>query len=173
MSGPQVLGLDLSLSSTGVALPDGSTVRVRPRPASLRGPQRLTNLWLGIREAIGPWRPQLVVIEDYAPGSIGLSGKLANAELRGVVVQRLSLALPDASFAPIRPNTLKRWATGNGAAKKPAMMAAAARRGWADTGCDDEADAFLLRALGLQYLTGQGSEEELAICDAIAWPTTL
>lgn len=167
----QVVGLDLSLSSTGLALPDGTTRRIKPKPASLRGPARLTNLWASLREALGGWRPELIVIEDYAPGSIGISGKLANAELRGVVVQRLYLALgPTTTFAPIKPNTLKRWATGNGAAKKPEMMRAAARRGWADTGCDDEADAYLLHRLGLQYLTGEGDEYELEICDSIAWP---
>lgn len=169
MSG-QVIGLDLSLGSTGLALPDGATRRIRPRPASLRGGPRLTAIWSQLRAELAGCSPELIVIEDYAPGSIGISGKLANAELRGVVIQRLSVALPEATFAFIKPNTLKRWATGSGVAKKPAMMAAAARMGWAETGCDDEADAFLLRALGLQYLTGQGPAHQLEICDSIAWP---
>lgn len=175
MTAPHVVGLDLSLSGTGVAHADGTTETLRPKPAAMRGGPRL--IWLRDRLTpafLGdhlPGRIDLVVIEDYAPGSIGISGKLANAQLRGVVEAALAEHSPVTAVAFIKPNVLKRWATGNGGADKGQMVAAAVAAGWAgDPKRHDEADAFHLRAMGLQYLTGEGDPRQLEVCDQAVWP---
>ena len=171
MSAPNVVGLDLSISATGIALPDGTTLTIKPKPANLRGGARLSYLADRLDDLIKFSPLDLVVIEDYSPGAIGIAGKLANAQWRGVVEMMLHDFQRAAPVAFIKPNTLKRWATGNGAADKPAMVAAAIAAGWTgDPKRHDEADAYHLRAMGLQYLTGQGTAAQLEVCDSTAWP---
>ena len=170
MSAPTVIGLDLSLSGTGVADVDGFTRTIRPKPATLRGGARLDFLLDALLLPILS-RPTLAVIEDYSPGSVGISGKLANAELHGVVTLALHQHSPSTVIARIKPTSLKRWATGNGGAKKDEMVAAALAAGWTgDPKRHDEADAWHLRALGVQFLTGEGPAWQRELCDAMAWP---
>ena len=165
-----MVGLDLSLSATGVALVDGETVTIKPKPATLRGGERLAFIADALHNTI-TLTPRLVVIEDYSPGSVGISGKLANAELHGVVTLLLHRRDPGIVIARIKPSALKRWATGNGGAKKPEMVEAAIAAGWrGDPKRHDEADAWHLRALGLQFLTGAGPAWQRELCDGMAWP---
>lgn len=166
--GPVVMGLDLSVSSTGVARADGTTESLRPKPASMRGGERLD--WHA--ERIAPLLPgvTLLVVEDYSPGSVGIQGKLTNAGLRGVV-EREAYRAGVGAIAFVKPATLKRWATGNGGADKHQMVRAAQNAGWTgDPKRDDEADAWHLRRLGLQFLVGGGTPEQQQVCDSIAWP---
>lgn len=168
-----VIGLDLSLSGAGVARADGSTYTAKPKPATMRGGARLAFL----RDLIVPALTldgspvDLVVIEDYSPGSVGLSGKLANAQLRGVI----ELAAHEAgvtAIALVRPGTCKRFATGNGTADKAAMVRAAQAAGWVgDPKRDDEADAFHLRRMGLAAITGADTAAQQDAVDAVVWPT--
>ena len=69
------------------------------------------------------------------------------------------------------PWTLKRFATGNGAADKPAMVARAVELG-AETDDHNQADAFLLRHLGRM---GAGdisptTAHEAEVVAALTWP---
>lgn len=166
MNAPKVAGLDLSLARTGICYPDGTTSTTKVRPASMKGGPRLVQ----ILEQLDPLfltYPDLVVIEDYSPGSIGIAGKLANAELHGCVLHRC--ALNGVPVAKVRPSALKRWATGNGSADKLQMVAAALEAGW-DGDTHDEADAFHLRGMGLHHLTGEGDPARQAWADSVAWP---
>lgn len=165
-----VIGLDLSIASTGVARVDGSTCLVKV-PTKLRGGERLGNLREGLIVAVELHTigyPDIAIVEGPSLGSPGIAGKLSNAEWRGVVLCWLHQSGIPVAIVP--PLSLKQWATGNGLAKKEAMMAAATERGWENPsvkGADDLADAFLLRACGLAVIAGE-DHPALAKVD---WPS--
>lgn len=166
MSAPKVVGLDLSLSRTGYADGDGITGVIKPRPAKLRGGGRLHAVMVELRRLLAS-SPVLVVVEDYSPGSVGIAGKLGNAELHGCVLEHC--AAEGIPVVKLRPATLKRWATGNGSADKEAMMSTARAEGWVGT-YDDEADAWHLRTAGIAQLSGGVPAWRLELLDAVQWP---
>lgn len=148
-----VLALDLSLTSTGVALPDGTALTLSPRQ---RGVERLA--WY--RETIlaiaaGPHADgmptaaaDLVVIEEYA-FSRAAAHSHELGELGGVI--RLALADHGQPWVAVNPSALKRYATGKGNASKNDMLLAAVKRLGYDGSCNDEADALWLRAMALDH----------------------
>jgi Holliday junction resolvasome RuvABC endonuclease subunit len=148
--GPDVVGIDLSLTGTGIAYANGSTVTINT--AGLRGPERLVVIRDAVRAAldVAEWAPDLVMLEGYAYGRPNKAHELG--ELGGVV--RVALheecrGFPSMGWALVPPPRLKKFATGKGVADKTAMVVAARDRlGWA--GMDNnQADALWLRAMGL------------------------
>lgn len=169
----RIVGLDLSLVSTGIALPDGTTVTLNARHADPRE-RRLNQLGTDLTKILAPHRPQLAVIEGYSLHSPGPLGMVRRAEWVGnalVVLRRMRCPVLE-----VPPATLKSWATGNGNAKKDAMVAAAIDGG-GDPGNDDEADAYLLWAIGQLTVNdrdlfndAKGRIRRLALADQLAWP---
>jgi Holliday junction resolvasome RuvABC endonuclease subunit len=160
MTTPRIVGLDLSFTKAGIAYPDGRTAVLRaPTSAGGRTPyERLyrhaTNVVANVRLAT----PDLVVVEDYAPNSKGALATIRGAEVGGFVRASLwRLAIP---FELIRPNELKAFATGRGNADKAAMIGAAIDRGARTDVDDDEADAYLLRAMALETITARATDDE-------------
>lgn len=146
---PKVIGLDLSLTSTGIAYGNGSWERIRP--GKLRGMERLGKLVsevLWALEAGPPGPPRLVVIEGYTYATTNSAHVLG--ELGGIV--RWELHRLKVPYAVVAPSKLKTYATGKGTGKKTAMVVAARERLGLDVMEDDEADAIWLRALGLDLL---------------------
>lgn len=150
MSGLAVVGVDLSLTATGIAYADGSTATVNTN--RLDGPIRLIVIRDAVRAALDvhEWAPDLVVIEGYAFGRPKQAHQVG--ELGGVV--RVALReeqdeFPHMGWCVVPPAKLKKFATGKGTADKTAMVVAARERlGW--DGLDhDQADALWLRAFGL------------------------
>ncbi|MFE9810669.1 hypothetical protein [Streptomyces sp. NPDC005548] len=146
----QVIGLDLSITSTGVCLPDGSTFRIRTRQKD--GPRRLTVIRDRLTIEIAEQRPQLAVIEDL-PTKMHPRSLKPVAALHGVV----QALLVDAGvpWAYIAPATLKKFAADNGGASKTDMTAAAFLADGAtfenDEGAD-QVDAWWLRAAGFDWV---------------------
>jgi len=145
------MGLDLSLTGTGVALTDGSTALIKT--GSLRGCERLAHIRHEVTSLV--FAPDgamvhLVVIEDYAAHSPG--NEAPKAELHGVIL----LALYDWSIpvALVNPATLKKYATGKGTAKKEDMKLAAYKQFGREFPSNDECDAFFLRCMGLEATSG-------------------
>lgn len=149
MSDHKVLGLDLSLRSTGICSTSGEP-RAIVTHKDLRGMPRLAYLVGVIEHELASWPPDLVVIEGYSFGS--KSDTLTQlAELGGIVRWEVlrRRGLP-ALIVP--PQTLKLYATGKGSGTKtPVVVAARDRLGYGGVN-DDEADALWLRALGLDWL---------------------
>lgn len=165
-----VIGLDIS-GETGVALGDGTLTRLRLRTTAAEPGRRLHELADGFEHLIRryPPLPELAVLEGPSLGGPGVTGKLTLAGFRSVILLRLFEVGVEAVL--ITPGALKRYATGNGSAKKPAMIAAAEELG-ARPRNDDEADAFLLRhlgraAYGLEELVLPHRQEVVA---AQTWP---
>ncbi len=139
----RVVGLDLSLTSTGVARADGDTVRIR---TISNGPERIDFINQAVIANIG--RVDLVVIEGYSFGSKG-AAVFQIGELGGVI--RHTLWSHGTPFAVVPPTTLKKYATGSGVAKKPDMRMALYKRAGIDNQHDDEVDAWWLRQAGLDH----------------------
>lgn len=139
-----VIGLDLSITTTGICYPDGSTLTVPTKTE--QGDLRLLHIAEAVRLAIGAG-VDLAVIEDlptHAHGA-GITGMV-----HGVV--RSELMQAGVPYALVVPSTLKAYATGKGTADKPMMAVAAFKRAGVEFKDDNQCDAFWLRAAGLDWL---------------------
>lgn len=154
-----IAGLDLSLTSTGIATVDG-TCTVGARHVTHPGDQLIARC-LHVRQQIADvtcahgW-PDLVVIEDLVVRS---QAAATLGVLHGVVRNWLWTAGVTIQLVP--PATLKKFATGRGNANKDAVRDAARDRGGLPAGVtSDECDAWWLREIGL-HLTGDPDAVEV------------
>lgn len=165
----KVLGLDLSLTCTGVA-GRGWTDTIRPH-AKMRGADRL----LFIRQQIvTTWTPgaALVAIEGPSYGSqAGQAGHHERAGLWWMV--RCALRIHGIPTAVIPPASVKKYATGKGNAAKADMVREVTKRfPWFDGG-EDEADALVLASMAADHLgqpMAQMPATHRAALDAVQWP---
>jgi Holliday junction resolvasome RuvABC endonuclease subunit len=138
-----VVGLDLSMTATGIAERDGRTYTYNP---GVKGDHRLTSIRKAVGLAVGQG-VDLVVIEDAvvrSPAAVELG------MVHGVV--RPSLLAVGVRYVLIAPATLKKYATGKGNATKPDMRMALYQRMGIDLRDDNQVDATWLRYAGLQLL---------------------
>ena len=143
----KVMGIDPSLNSTGLALPDGTLLTLKQKAAD--GDYRLVKIKLGIIDAIfPPNRPDLVVAEDLPRNAMGAG---ITGQVQGVVRELLqSYKIP---YLLVSAATLKKAATGSGRADKSQMRAAWLEYTGEDNPRDDEVDAAWLRTLG-RFMVG-------------------
>jgi len=139
-----VVGLDLSMTSTGVCEADGKTWTVRTRDV---GDRRLIEIVAAV--AVSTRGADLVVIEEAPPGLKGPAIKAVHM-VHGAV--RVALLTQDLRYVAVNPTVLKRFATGKAAADKTAMAMALFKRTGLEPANNDEVDAWWLRAAGLQLL---------------------
>lgn len=166
--GLRVLGLDLSLTATGVCLTDGATLTVKTRQKD--GDRRLVHIADALASMIGDGSTvDLAVIEDLPKHAMaaGITG-MVHGVVRAVL---LRAGIP---YALVVPATLKAYATGKGSGDKTPMVMAAYKRAGREFGDDNQCDAWWLRAAGLDHY-GQpefdlpkAQRERLA---KVAWPT--
>ena len=164
---PVVVGVDPSISATGLALSDGSLQTVGGKPE--RGDHRLLDIACAVGTAIS--RAHLVVLEDlptHAHGA-GITGMAS-----GVV--RLMCLRASVPYVLLPPATLKKYATGRGNADKGDMRMALFQRTGVDVRDDNQVDALWLRYAGLQAL---GCPEvslpaaQVRALSAVTWPEVL
>lgn len=144
-----VLGIDPSLSSTGLACHNGDLVTIKTKAA--QGDKRLIDLHAGIYDEVdrmgGEAWPVLAILEDLPVNAMS-AGKTGQAQ--GVI--RLVLADEDVLALSIAPATLKKFATDKGNANKAQMR----ERFQVDTGTDNkddnQVDAYYLRQYGLAIM---------------------
>ena len=163
-----VVGLDLSITATGVALADGSVLTVGP-PAKLAD-RRLLSLRDHVAIAFDRTdRPvELVVIEGPVVRS---SAAVVIGMVHGVM--RADLLDRGIPYAIVPPATLKKYATGKGNADKTAMALALYKRTGLELADDNQVDAWWLRAAGLHHLGCPIVDVPQAQADALAkveWP---
>jgi Holliday junction resolvasome RuvABC endonuclease subunit len=170
MTGPKVIGLDLSLTCSGIA-GIGWTDTIRPG-AKLRGHERLQ--W--IQERVGDFvrTSDLVIVEGPSYGNQGQqrqSGHHERAGLWWLITQTLwTIKTP---FAVVTPAGRAKYATGRGNAAKADVVREVTRRfDWFDGG-EDEADALILAAMGADHLGHPMvvmPKLHRDALDAVAWP---
>lgn len=153
-SAPCVVGIDLSLTSTGLALADGTTHTIRTGPGDHLADQhnRLRHIVDEIERLTGAGyylAPSLAVVEGPSYGSSG-AGTWDRAGLWWLLIDHLlTRAVP---VAVVPPAVLKRYATGRGKATKADMRVALLTRTGIDERDDNRVDAWWLRAAGLDIL---------------------
>lgn len=165
----RALGLDVSTVATGMALPDGRTVTIRPKAGASDPGRRLHEVVSRIDGALRTLRslPQVAVIEHYALRAHPLALSRLS-EVGGVVRLRLyELGIP---YVEVPPAVLKMYA-GKGNLSKPAMLRVARAAG-CDVANHDEADAALLALMARDHYDRHRALEPatLALLDRLAWP---
>lgn len=147
-----VIGLDLSLTATGIAYADGTTATVKTRQKD--GDRRLIHIAEAIHWAIGDGqgpmgtdvRPSLAVIEDIPQNSFAAKPV---SMVHGVV--RTVLIEAGVPYVLVTAATLKAYATGKGAGDKVPMAIAALKRAGREFPDDNQCDAAWLRWAGLDW----------------------
>lgn len=175
---PRVVGLDISLTGTGIACSAGwcdaiGTNGITTLPLARRD-AALDQLAYDIVQHIGP-QTQLVVIEAPAYSRSG-GGAHERSSLWWRVVHRLLRW--DIPVVEVNPKHRSTYATGRGNAPKTAVVDAVARRWprWETGGDDNAADAVVLMAMGLDaagHPLAVVPAKQRAALDKITWPETV
>jgi Holliday junction resolvasome RuvABC endonuclease subunit len=142
----RVVGLDLSMTSTGIAHVEGMTATFKPRKT---GDARLLEIYEEIWVSASVADVDLVVIEEAPPGLKGPAIKAIHM-VHGAI--RLGLIESDVRYIAVNPTTLKQFATGKASADKTAMAMALYKRTGLELPTNDEVDAWWLRAAGHELL---------------------
>lgn len=166
-----VVGLDLSLTGTGIAIIGEAGIRTaligskgKKADSLAQRAARLARLFEQITNLI----PQgaLVVIESPTPGSMG--SQHDRSGLWWLIVNHLQ---PFHIVAEVVPGTAKKYATGKGDADKDQVLAAAIRRyPTAEVVNNNIADALHLAAMGARYLGHPQEADTVKITEAMAVP---
>lgn len=170
-----VVGLDLSLTGTGLAIGDRLvTIKSEPNGKTLTDRRaRLMRIVAAIEDNLAdpiPAPPRLVVIE--APAFSRTTGHHHDRSgLWWLVVEGFYAA--GVPVVEVTPTALKRFATGKGVASKSDMRMALFKRAGLDVADDNQVDAAWLRQIGL-HLTGQQAalplpQTHLAALTKINW----
>lgn len=137
----RILGLDLSITATGVCRPDRTTYTVKTKAADRDA--RITVIRDRIAEEL--WDVDLVVLEDF-PARLQAAAAKAIGITHGSVRQvLLDFGVP---YVVVPPSSLKFYATGSGNADKAAMILAAYKRGGIEFKDDNQCDAWWLHLAG-------------------------
>lgn len=139
-----VIGIDPSLSSTGVAIESGAwTIHT-----DAGDPVRLQHIYQRVNATLASaWGDGLAVIEDLPSHakSAGLTGMA-----QGVI--RLAAINCGVPYLTVPAASLKKYATGKGNATKADMRMAWYQRAGEDVRDDNQVDALWLRQIGLALL---------------------
>ena len=150
MTDVDIVGLDLSLTSTGICHGEW----MEAYSSKLKGVERL----IDIEEAVlrflcykTEYDP-CVIVEGYSFGSKN-SQAHSIGELGGVI--RRALHIEQIPFVVVPPTVRAKFATGKGNASKAEVLSSvSARTGivWSGSGADDMCDAFILEECGLAHI---------------------
>lgn len=171
----QVLGVDPSITSLGLALITSTSVAASAIPSAGKRTDtlamrdaRITALVEGVR----PWVPTgaLVVIEGPAFGAPGGSTWDRAGLWHRLVNMFTSM---DCQVAVAAPGTRAKWATGNGKADKAAVAVAISRLfPEVELENSDSADALVFAAIGAQVLGMRPQTKTRAeSAQKVDWPT--
>ncbi len=148
-----IMGLDLSLNGTGVAIFSGvktietSSIVITPKMVKegMRGMRRLRHVLSVLMDVVDEYGVTHVVMEGYAYAA---SGKVFDiAELGGCV--KLGLLSRKIHLELLPPAQVKQWVSGNGQTQKDKMLVEAFKLWGIDFDNSDEMDAHALATVGV------------------------
>lgn len=147
---PIYVGLDLSLTSTGVAIIHDDVVTVQritskghKGATSLQQVDRLCDIVERIAGAVPDTDHTQIAVEGPSYGSTGSA-----AHILGGLWWLVRAYFRDSDLTVVPPGTVKKYATGKGNAGKDEVLAAVVRRySHVDVRGNDEADALVLAAI--------------------------
>ena len=148
----RVIGIDPSLTATGIADADGGLFTITSKPDDGTVADRARRI-ATITAHLRPHRltdAHLVVIEGPAFSRQGQAGVHLRAGLWWQVACLLTAR--GVEVVEIAPSALKKLATGKGNATKPDMRMALYQRAGIDERDDNRVDAWWLRQVGLHLL---------------------
>ena len=170
----RVVGIDPSLTATGVADSNGALFTITSKPDDGTVADRARRI-ATITAHLRPHRltdAHLVVIEGPAFSRQGQAGVHLRAGLWWRIVGLLHAA--GVPVAEVSPSALKKYATGKGNADKSDMRMALYKRAGLDVSSDDEVDAWWLRQMGLAHLGDPDAvplpQAHLSALDKVVWP---
>jgi Holliday junction resolvasome RuvABC endonuclease subunit len=142
---PLALGLDLSISGTGLAHTVSGDACTHLIKTKAKGDARLLEIRTMVRElAAGA---ELALIEAPTPRS---ASSVITGMVHGVVrAELIELGVP---YGTLMPATLKKYATGKGTGDKIPMALAALKRGGREFPNDNECDAWWLWVAAMDQL---------------------
>lgn len=175
-----VMGLDLSLTSTGIAVIDGATITLAKVASKgkdvddlVTRSRRLNAIGAAILDLVQIHSPELIVIEGPS-----MSSKFGHAHDRSglwwLIVMRLMRSVV---VVEVPPSNRMKYATGKGQASKDVVLTAVVRRYQHQIvqpiESNDTADALILAAMGQRFL-GAAIETSLpathlAAMDKVHW----
>lgn len=167
---PDVIGLDLSLTSTGLAH-GGLTMSLQPKT---KGMERLHFITSTVMQVCGRYADPLVVVEGYSFSSRN-SHAHALGELGGIV--RYHLWQAQVPYVDVPPTCRAKFATGKGNAGKAEVVSAVSSRTgllWTGKGAEDECDAWVLQEMGLARFDSSRYKWpaiNMTALDTVEWPT--
>lgn len=166
----KIVGLDLSLTATGLADDDGTHVLRVPLPKHASEQQRATRL-RGMGQLVDRRTrdADLVVLEGPAFGASN-SHQHSLGELSGVV--KVCLLQRGVTFVSVVTQHMKKFATGKGNADKDMVLSAAVRVN-PEISNNNEADAYWLRCMGLAHYEQRDfvlPEYRRDVLTVIGWP---
>lgn len=138
----RIMGVDPSVSCTGVSLPDGHTFAIKPKG---KGDDRLREIADNLQIAAVGAGVELVVMEGLFGVYKGEAARIIPMVHGAVRLTLLRLPVP---YVVLNPTSLKRFATGKSGASKTDMALAALKRLGREYATDDECDADWLRIAG-------------------------
>lgn len=154
------IGFDLSLCGTGVAvLDDGKFIKrklIKSKPPQDGKPidevKRIRKIVEELEMMVSENSPTVAVIEGIA---YGIRNATALVQLSALnYMTRAMLIDYNVPFIIVAPTSLKKFITGNGAAKKDVMLIETFKRYGVTILNDNEADAYGLAQIGLALMGG-------------------
>lgn len=143
----KIVGLDLSLTGTGIATWCGDRILAETITTKLLGLPRMDYILQQVREFTKA--ADLVVIEGFSFGSRGA----ALFEIAGLgYLVRHDFWKREQKFLLVTPGQLKKFVTGKGNADKAIVIREVYKRFGVDVANDDEADAVGLLVIGMALL---------------------
>jgi crossover junction endodeoxyribonuclease RuvC len=156
------MGLDLSLVGTGVVVLENGKIAeqrlIKSKPVGdkpIDEVKRIQKIVEDIELTVGEYRPGIVVIEGLAFMARNTTALVQLSALN--YLTRAMVMNYHIPFVIVAPTSLKKYATGNGIAKKDVMLIEVYKRWGVSILDDNECDAYCLAQIGLA-LTGGNSK---------------
>jgi len=163
-----ILGLDLSLTSTGYSFHGNTGIF----STKAKGPERLSTISKLVLQFCLDNDVECVVIEGYSFASRN-SQAHSIGELGGCI--RMTLWECNIPYIEVPPRCRAKFATGKGNAGKTEVISSISSKTglvFSGAGADDECDAWVLEQMGLTYLgesTQSWTKEQLEALTKVDW----